>query len=306
MKHRMEGGPPKSEWWPKEEGCGALHASWRRTIVLLSINPAVKSLNFFHNLCLLSAGRQVVFWVAAAAANEFFAVNGFPCPSLRNPSDHYLRTINKGLRSGPWSHTNCQAIDILVKSYKRRALDKKEAKPASSTQSLVLTRRSYVNMDLGYYGLRLAIYIALCLCVAPSTMTLARSYGSIQARINAYTKRHYAYAAFVVGNHFLPFLTCFHSLYSLEPLPTTLLAYQRGIDLSYSSPLGYYSVSHDVWLRALMIDRRQFVPDFLMGIITGAGIQGSLMLNGGFFRLPDDLPSPSEVPHVLHCIPQVC
>ena len=32
------------------------------------------------------------------------------------------------------------------------------------------------------------------------------------------------------------------------------------------------------------------VPDFLMGIITGAGIQGVMMLNGGFFRKPDDLP----------------
>lgn len=34
------------------------------------------------------------------------------------------------------------------------------------------------------------------------------------------------------------------------------------------------------------------VPDFLMGIITGAGIQGVMMLCGGFFRLPNDLPNP--------------
>lgn len=34
------------------------------------------------------------------------------------------------------------------------------------------------------------------------------------------------------------------------------------------------------------------VPDFLMGIITGAGIQGVMILNGGFFRLPNDLPKP--------------
>ena len=26
---------------------------------------------------------------------QFFASNGFPCPTLRKPSDHYLRTINK-------------------------------------------------------------------------------------------------------------------------------------------------------------------------------------------------------------------
>ncbi|PKU72439.1 ABC transporter G family member 15 [Dendrobium catenatum] len=29
-----------------------------------------------------------------------------------------------------------------------------------------------------------------------------------------------------------------------------------------------------------------------MGIITGAGIQGVMILNGGFFRLPNDLPKP--------------
>lgn len=34
------------------------------------------------------------------------------------------------------------------------------------------------------------------------------------------------------------------------------------------------------------------VPNFLMGIITGAGIQGLMILGGGFFRLPNDLPKP--------------
>lgn len=34
------------------------------------------------------------------------------------------------------------------------------------------------------------------------------------------------------------------------------------------------------------------VPNYLMGIITGAGIQGLMILVGGFFRLPNDLPKP--------------
>jgi len=34
------------------------------------------------------------------------------------------------------------------------------------------------------------------------------------------------------------------------------------------------------------------MPDFLMGIITGAGIQGVMMLLEAFSRLPDRLPKP--------------
>jgi hypothetical protein len=50
------------------------------------------------------------------------------------------------------------------------------------TQSLVLTRRSFVNMyrDMGYYWLRLAIYIALCICDGTIFYDIGHSYGSIQ------------------------------------------------------------------------------------------------------------------------------
>ncbi|URE07419.1 ABC-2 type transporter [Musa troglodytarum] len=47
-----------------------------------------------------------------------------------------------------------------------------------------------------------------------------------------------------------------------------------------------------VALIRLMMIVASIVPDFLIGIITGAGIQGVMMLNGGFFRLPIDLPKP--------------
>jgi hypothetical protein len=45
-------------------------------------------------------------------------------------------------------------------------------------------------------------------------------------------------------------------------------------------------------VESLMMIVASIVPDFLMGIITGAGIQGMMMLAGGFFRLPNDLPKP--------------
>uniref|UniRef100_A0A0A9DZQ6 ABC-2 type transporter transmembrane domain-containing protein n=1 Tax=Arundo donax TaxID=35708 RepID=A0A0A9DZQ6_ARUDO len=34
------------------------------------------------------------------------------------------------------------------------------------------------------------------------------------------------------------------------------------------------------------------IPNFLMGIIIGAGIQGIFMLVSGYFRLPHDIPKP--------------
>ena len=50
------------------------------------------------------------------------------------------------------------------------------------TQCLVLTKRSFVNMfrDLGYYWLRLAIYVALAIGLATVFYDVGYSYGSIQ------------------------------------------------------------------------------------------------------------------------------
>ena len=38
---------------------------------------------------------QIIMKCLHVISMQFFASNGFPCPTLRNPSDHYLRTINK-------------------------------------------------------------------------------------------------------------------------------------------------------------------------------------------------------------------
>ena len=45
------------------------------------------------------------------------------------------------------------------------------------------------------------------------------------------------------------------------------------------------------WLPQMMIVAT-IVPNYLMGIIIGARIQGLMILVGGFFRLPNDIPKP--------------
>ncbi|CAN6481685.1 unnamed protein product [Victoria cruziana] len=64
-----------------------------RTVIASIHQPSSEVFELFDRLCLLSGGRQVYFG-KVSEAHEFFAQAGFPCPSLRNPSDHYLRCIN--------------------------------------------------------------------------------------------------------------------------------------------------------------------------------------------------------------------
>ncbi|KAI4341558.1 hypothetical protein MLD38_026270 [Melastoma candidum] len=45
-------------------------------------------------------------------------------------------------------------------------------------------------------------------------------------------------------------------------------------------------------VESLMMAIASVVPNFLMGIIIGAGIQGIFMLVSGYFRLPNDIPKP--------------
>ncbi|XP_012853406.1 PREDICTED: ABC transporter G family member 11-like [Erythranthe guttata] len=125
---------------------------------------------------------------------------------MRNPSDHYLRTINKDfdvdIEQGlDGTITATEAVNVLSDSYKSsnaydhvqkrvqdiclksgEALEKKGSHAGFITQCVVLTQRSFMNMyrDLGYYWLRLAIYIALCLCVGTIYYDIGHSYGSIQ------------------------------------------------------------------------------------------------------------------------------
>ncbi|KAL5698894.1 ATP-binding cassette sub- G member 1 [Ranunculus cassubicifolius] len=101
---------------------------------------------------------------------------------------------------------------------------------------------------------------------------------------------HYGVSSFVIGNTVssIPYLF----LITLVPAAIAyyLVGLQREIDRFVYFSLVIFVCT--MLVESLMMIVASVVPDFLMGIITGAGIQGFMMLNGGFFRLPNDLPKP--------------
>ncbi|KAG0453765.1 hypothetical protein HPP92_025069 [Vanilla planifolia] len=66
----------------------------RMTVIAAVHQPTTEVFALFHSVCFLAYGRMA-FFGTPAVAEEFFAMNGFPCPPQTNPSEHYLRTINK-------------------------------------------------------------------------------------------------------------------------------------------------------------------------------------------------------------------
>ncbi|KAK7363115.1 hypothetical protein VNO77_05248 [Canavalia gladiata] len=177
----------------------------QRTIIASIHQPSNETFQLFHNLCLLSSGKTVYFG-PVSAANKFFSSNGFPCPSLHSPSDHFVKTINKDFEQDPEKGlaglSTEESIDILVKSYdsseichevkkeiaqiKKRDSDTMEKKCHADflTQCLILTRRSFVNMyrEVGYYWLRLLIYGTLSLSLGTMFFDIGSNSESIQAR----------------------------------------------------------------------------------------------------------------------------
>ncbi|KAL3721765.1 hypothetical protein ACJRO7_034152 [Eucalyptus globulus] len=308
----------------------------RRTVIASIHQPSSEVFELFHNPCLLSSGKTVYFGLRSGV-EQFFASNGFPCPTLGNPSDYYLRTINKDfnldIEQGGHGMNAEEAIETLVKSYESSLmrhqvwrqvsriseknvggnLGRNGSQASFITQSIVLTKRSFVNMyrDLGYYWLRLAIYIALCLCVGTIFYDIGSTYGSIQVKITPpfmaiggfpsfvedmkvfgreRLNGHYSIVAFVIGNTFssIPYLLI------ISLIPGAIAYYLVGLQKSFEHFAYFASVLFACMLlvESLTMIVASIVPDFLMGIITGARIHGVMMLNGGYFRLPDDFPKP--------------
>jgi hypothetical protein len=77
-------------------------------------------------------------------------------------------------------------------------------------------------------------------------------------------------------------------------IPGTLVYYLVGLHQGHEQFVYFISMLFiSVFLvEGLMMIVASMVPNFLMGIIFGTGILGIMMLDGGFYRLPSDIPKP--------------
>lgn len=328
-----------------------------RTVIASIHQPSSEVFELFDRLYLLSGGKTIYFGLASEAY-EFFAQAGFPCPALRNPSDHFLRCINsdfdkvKATLKGSMKLrfetnddplekiTTTEAIRTLVDSYrtsqycylanqkveemskiKGTVLDSGGSQASFFMQAFTLTKRSFVNMsrDFGYYWLRLVIYVVVTVCIGTIYLNVGTGYSSILARgacasfvfgfvtfmsiggfpsfvedMKVFQRErlngHYGVTAFVISNTLsaMPFLIMITFIsgticYFMVHLHPGFLHYLFFVLCLYASV---------TVVESLMMVVASIVPNFLMGIIIGAGIQGIFMLVSGYFRLPNDIPKP--------------
>ncbi|CAA0828319.1 ABC transporter G family member 11 [Striga hermonthica] len=193
----------------------------------------------------------------------------------------------------------------------------KDGQATLFTQCLILTKRSFINMyrDLGYYWLRFAIYIALCTGLGSVFYNIRNSYNFIHERgsllmfvaslltimaIGGFPsfvhdlKRdrlngHYGPSAFVVSNTIssTPFLLL------ISVIPGAITYFLAGLQKQGKLEFVYFTLvlfACMMLVESLMMIVACFMPNFLMGLVVGAGVQGLMMLSGGFFQLPKELP----------------
>ncbi|KAK9924211.1 hypothetical protein M0R45_032593 [Rubus argutus] len=249
--------------------------------------------------------------------NKDFELDIEPGIAVTTPTEEAIHTLMKSYKTSESYHQlQRQITEIYMKDCE--ALEKR-SHARFLTQCFVLTRRSFVNMyrDRGYYWLRLVIYIALAAGLGTLYYDLGYTYASIQARgsllafivsfltfmaiggfpsfvedMKVFERErlngHYGVSAFVFGNTLssMPFLM-FISL-----IPGGITYYLAGLHSGFEHFFYFASALFACMMlvESLMMIVSSIVPNFLMGIITGAGLQGIMLLCGGFFRRPNDLP----------------
>jgi ABC-2 type transporter len=170
-----------------------------------------------------------------------------------------------------------------------------------------LTSRSFVNMsrDFGYYWLRIVIYIVVALCIGSIYHDVGTSYTAILARsacggfmsgfmtfmsiggfpsfieeMKVFTRErqngHYGVAVYILSNFLSSFPFLFAVSIATSSIVYPMVKFRHGFEhYAYFAISLYAGVSI---IESLMMVIAGVVPNFLMGIITGAGVIVSKIL----------------------------
>ncbi|CAH8373029.1 unnamed protein product [Eruca vesicaria subsp. sativa] len=186
-------------------------------------------------------------------------------------------------------------------------------------QLRTLTARSFINMcrDIGYYWTRIVSYIVVSISVGTIFYDVGYSYTSILARVSCggfitgfmtfmsiggfpsfleemkvfYKERmsgYYGVSVYILSNYIssFPFLVALSTI--TGTITYNLVKFRPGFSHYAFFCLNiFFSVSV---IESLMMVVASLVPNFLMGLVTGAGLIGIIMMTSGFFRLLPDLP----------------
>ncbi|PON89141.1 ABC transporter-like [Trema orientale] len=326
-----------------------------RTVISSIHQPSSEVFALFDDLFLLSGGLTAYFGPAKMAV-EFFAKAGFPCPSRRNPSDHFLRCINSGfdqvtnnLMGSRRIHDSDPLMNIPIAKIKATLVNKYRTsqfatrakariREISSIEGLivesrrgsqakwwkqlsVLTCRSFKNMsrDVGYYWVRIGIYVTLSICVGSIFFDVGTNFTAILARgacggfvagfmtfmsiggfpsfleeMKVFYKErlngYYGVGVYVMSN----LLSSFPFLALMSLATATIVYYMVKFRPEFPSYL-YFCLdllSCIATVESAMMIVASLVPNFLMGVTIGAGYLAIMMMTSGFFRPLPDLPKP--------------
>lgn len=184
-----------------------------------------------------------------------------------------------------------------------------------------LTRRSFVNMsrDMGYYWLRIIIYLVVSICVGTIFFDVGTSYTAILARgacggfitgfmtfmsigsfpsfiedMKIFTRErlngYYGVGVFILSN----FLSSFPFLVAVSLVTGTITWYMVKFNHGFSR-YAFYCLNlfgSIAVIESCMMIVAALVPNFLFGLVVGAGVLGVMMMTSGFFRQLPDLPKP--------------
>ncbi|EFJ07804.1 hypothetical protein SELMODRAFT_132960 [Selaginella moellendorffii] len=192
------------------------------TVVITTERTCTEVFHLLTTICLLSKGKAIFFGDTAACL-ELFASAGFPCPSLQNPTDHFLRALNAEFekvnritklnqasklfsRASPWRRLDASVItrtlettynasneaavvEALVHqlSEKEGPFLKSRGQASFTTRVAAVTYRSFLNMSrcFTYFWLRFLLYLPLSVCIATIFYGLGDSPQLVTVRASA-------------------------------------------------------------------------------------------------------------------------